>query len=104
MGSHARSLLAAGLLVVHGLVAACLPGVAASAQQPPLTTTRIASGLAKPLWAGTPPSDDRLFVIEQLTSRISIVGSDGLPQSPAFLDLSSLVLSNTAERGLLGLA
>src|SRR5262245_24959428 len=70
---------------------------------PTLTTTRIASGLAKPVWVGSPPQDDRLFVVEQSLARIRTV-VHGAGVFPAYLDLSAKVLTNSGERGLLGLA
>jgi len=82
-----------------------LLSAAALAQAPSveITTTRIASGLAKPVWAGSPPGDDRLFVVEQSVARIRVIVG-GLPKLPAYLELGSKVLANAGERGLLGLA
>ncbi len=77
-----------------------------------LTTVRVASGLDKPLFAGSPPDradgpDDRLFIIEKKgTIRIlDLTTYQLLPGT--FLDIQTIVkTSNTSfsEEGLLGLA
>src|SRR5690348_13355297 len=61
----------------------------------------VVSGLSAPDWAGAPPGDPRLFVIEQ-NGTIRIVKAGRLLPTP-FLDVRSLV-STGGERGLLGLA
>jgi len=90
--------------VFLGVLAFSLPPAAA---QTPLTTTRVASGLTKPVFATAPPADPgRLFVLEQgsnTTAHIKIVdlvANAVLPQP--FLTLSGV--SHEGERGLLGLA
>jgi glucose/arabinose dehydrogenase len=95
--SRITQLLGLGLFAAGGFAAA------ARGQSTAIATVRIASGLEKPLWAGSPPGDERIFVAEQETATIRIV-SGGLPQSPPYLDLAPLVLADTNERGLLGLA
>jgi glucose/arabinose dehydrogenase len=86
---------------------AVVAGVALPASaQTALTTELVADGLAKPLWAGSPPGDtQRLFVVEQSTADIEIVDlGTGLVNGTPFLDLSGKVLTNANERGLLGMA
>jgi len=75
---------------------------AASGQTPtPLTTIRVANGLSRPVYAGSPRGDDRIFVLEK-QGRIRIIqGGAVLPT--AFLDIQSSA-SNGSEQGLLGLA
>ena len=52
----------------------------------------------RPVWVGSPPNDDRIFVVEQHRARIMVVGSD-----TPFLELPEPV-STDNEQGLLGLA
>ena len=69
---------------------------------PPLTTVRVASGLAGPVDLQTAPGDRaRLFVVEQ-AGRIRILRGGALVPTP-FLDIVDRVGSG-GERGLLGLA
>jgi glucose/arabinose dehydrogenase len=78
------------------------PGFAAQAV-PPLTMTRVASGLAWPVFVTSPPGDlQRLFILEFNTGRIRILKNGALLTTP-FLDIGSLVTNNT-NFGLLGLA
>jgi glucose/arabinose dehydrogenase len=92
----------------HSLVAALLlPCLATLAlAQTPLTTELVASGAAKPLWAGQPPGDtSRLFVIEQQTADIEIFQlPSGTKNLTPFLDLTGKVNVGANERGLLGMA
>ena len=60
----------------------------------------VATGLSGPVFAGSPPGDARLFVVEQ-AGRIRIV-ANGQVQPAAFLDISSKVLGG-GERGLLSI-
>lgn len=67
-----------------------------------MAAVQIATGLDRPVFLVSPPGEaDRLFVIEQ-QGRVRIIESGTLLPAP-FLDLSP-VLSQGAERGLLGLA
>jgi len=69
-----------------------------------ISTTRVASGLSKPLFVTTPAGDvGRLFIVEQHTGRIKILNLDtGLLNPSPFLDIDGLSTGN--EQGLLGLA
>lgn len=68
----------------------------------PLTTVRVASGLANPIFVTHAPGDfDRVFVIEQ-RGKIRIIKNGQLLATP-FLDISTQV-SLGVEQGLLGLA
>jgi glucose/arabinose dehydrogenase len=87
------------------LAAVALLALPASAQTP-LTTELVVNGLAKPLWAGSPPGDNtRLFVVEQSTADIEVVNllTKTVNATP-FLDLTAKVLTNANERGLLSMA
>ncbi len=74
--------------------------------QAPLSTVRIASGLARPVWVGQAPGETdltRLFVIEQQQADIHIV-LNGVVQNPPFLDLTSAKVQTSGnEQGLLGM-
>lgn len=73
-----------------------------AAADTPLTTIRVGTGFAGPLFVTAPPGDtSRLFVVEQ-NGRIRIL-SNGSILAPPFLDIRPLVLSS-GERGLLGMA
>ncbi len=67
--------------------------------QTPLTTELVASGLNRPLWAGAPGGDPRIFVAEK-TGRIKIV-ENGVVLPTPFLSLAGKV-SGGSEQGLLG--
>ena len=68
-----------------------------------LSTQRIASGLASPVWVGAPDGDlERLFVVEQNSGRIKIIKNGTILPTP-FLDVGS-ISQGGGERGLLGLA
>jgi glucose/arabinose dehydrogenase len=69
--------------------------------QPVRYATRVASGLAQPVWLTAPTGDARLFVLE-ISGRIRIVEDGALLPTP-FLDLRSRIDSG-GEGGLLGLA
>lgn len=71
-----------------------------------IAATRVAAGLANPLFAASPPGDpDRLFIVEQNTGQIRILDltTNTLLPTP-FLDIPQEQLSTGGERGLLGLA
>ncbi len=71
-----------------------------------LTTVRIASGFAVPLFAGAPAGDtSRLFIVEKRTGRIKIINlPDNSVNAVPFLDIGDLVVDEGGEQGLLGLA
>ena len=81
------------------LALSALAGPAAA--QTPLTTELVATGFAKPLWAGAPRGDARVFVVEQNSRRIEVV-VNGVVQATPFLNLTK---ANTGgnERGVLGM-
>jgi len=105
MGSPLTTVITAALLGVAALADAALAQAEAPAQAAgfKLTTARVASGLSKPVWAGSPPGDDRLFTIEQESGKVLIIVG-GQPQSPPYLDLSTKIVKDAYEQGLLGLA
>jgi glucose/arabinose dehydrogenase len=96
--------------------ASTTPSAAASAgtQSPPTTAPSptapfaglgletITGGLDLPVFATSPPGDDRLFVVEK-PGRIRIVRDGGLAPEP-FVDLTAQVRADGLEQGLLGLA
>jgi glucose/arabinose dehydrogenase len=67
------------------------------------TTTRVASGLSRPVFVTSLPQDyDRIFIIEQRTALIKILHfSTGTIDT--FLNIDSLVIDSGNERGLLGM-
>ena len=69
-----------------------------------ITSQRVASGLARPIFVTAPPGDaNRLFVVEQHTGRIKILNlASGVINATPFLDIDGLATGN--EQGLLGLA
>lgn len=78
----------------------CLAASAAG-QLPALRSEVVAGNLENPVFAGSPPGDARLFIIEQ-PGRIRILSSGALQAGP-FLDLTAQV-QFFGEAGLLGLA
>ena len=89
------------ILAVAGLAVAAENAHA----QTPLTTTRVMSGLVRPIGVFHAPGDySRLFIIEK-QGRIRIVKNGVLLPTP-FLDIDSIVTGGTStnsEQGLLGL-
>jgi glucose/arabinose dehydrogenase len=76
--------------------------VLASVAPAQITSVRVASGLASPVFATAPVGDaDRLFVLEQ-AGRIRLLKNNTLVTRP-FLDITSIV-NGGGEQGLLGLA
>jgi hypothetical protein len=67
-----------------------------------LALEEIASGLERPVFVTSAPSDDRVFIVEQ-PGRIRVIENGGLVATP-FLDLTARVKSTGNEQGLLGLA
>ncbi|MCH7884812.1 MAG: PQQ-dependent sugar dehydrogenase, partial [Planctomycetes bacterium] len=73
-----------------------------SAENTPLKTVRVVSGLLRPVFVTFAPGDfDRIFIVQK-TGQIRVVQAGKLLDDP-FLDLSERV-SGTTEQGLLGLA
>jgi glucose/arabinose dehydrogenase len=82
-----------------GLLAGCLAlGGAAAAQ---VTTKRLTTGVSRPLWAGAPRGDARIFIGVK-GGRIRILKNGALLTTP-FLDIGTQV-SSSSEQGLLGVA
>jgi glucose/arabinose dehydrogenase len=80
---------------------------APAAAQVGLTTTRVASGLAQPVFVTAPPGDtNRLFIVEQGSSgsaRIKVLDlGTGVVSPTLYLTLSGIAAGG--EQGLLGLA
>jgi glucose/arabinose dehydrogenase len=69
---------------------------------PALKLQQVATGLDFPLSVASPPGDNRLFVAQK-RGAIRVV-KDGVLLPTPFLDLTSKVLSEGGEQGLLGLA
>ena len=63
---------------------------------------QVATGIPFPVFAGSIPGDDRIFVLER-QGRMVVIDSAGLRSEP-FLDLTDRVGSGGIENGLLGLA
>ena len=88
--------------VLAVLLAAAAP---LAAQTPtPIDSVQVAGGLTRPIWYGQAPVyDTRNFAVEQKLCNIWIF-KNGVKQSPAFLNITSKIISSGNERGLLGLA
>ena len=63
---------------------------------------QVATGIPFPVFAGSIPGDDRIFVLER-QGRMVVIDGTGLRSEP-FLDLTDRVGSGGIENGLLGLA
>jgi len=87
--------------LVAWISAAWLSAVSATSAQV-LTTETLASGFDRPLWAGSPPGDERIFVCEQNTGLVRIVRDGEILPTP-FLDLGDQIVGEF-EQGLLSLA
>jgi glucose/arabinose dehydrogenase len=92
------------------ITAACLVGLAGVAQAQQLTTTRLASGLTRPVFVCSPPGDtNRLFIVEQRGSggvstqaMIKILNlSNNTINATPFLTIGPVATG--AEQGLLSL-
>jgi glucose/arabinose dehydrogenase len=73
----------------------------------PLTSVRVASGLARPVFVTAPPGDtSRVFIVEQRSGTVGRIRVLQIPSNvllpTAFLSISPLATGN--EEGLLGLA
>ncbi len=93
----------------HWMLCSCLAFATGTAlADTDLTTVRVASGLARPVYVTAPPGDtDRLFVVEQRsgsTGRIRILDLTNDPPTPLFTPFLNVTVSTGSEQGLLGLA
>src|SRR5262245_54780595 len=84
--------------------------LAAAAQaQTTLTADRIITGVSNVTWVGSPPTDNRIFVVEQTDADIHVYSTSGTFLG-TFLDLTSssagtgVTVQTGSERGLLSLA
>ena len=95
--STARALLLSSALLASLFATRSLPGQT-------LNTTRVASGLDRPVYLTSAPGDnDRLFILEKNTGNIQILNTaTGQLNSDPFLTVNDI--SSISERGLLGLA
>lgn len=80
----------------------CLFGITSLAVAQTHSIQLFATGFTKPVEISHPDNDSRLFIVEQ-EGVIKILNSDGTINSEDFLNLTTKI-SNTGERGLLGLA
>ncbi len=77
--------------------------------QATLTADRIIAGLSDVVWVGSPPTDGRIFVVEQNTADVKAYTSSGVPLG-TFLNLTGsesgagVTVQTGGERGLLSLA
>ena len=96
--------LGASLAALTGLILLGVTATSGLARAEGFTSQRVASGLARPVFATAPPGDTtRLFVVEQHTGRIKILNlASGVINATPFLDIDGLATGN--EQGLLGLA
>ena len=96
----ARSAMRSAALRSLSLAALACAWPLTSVDAQALSTRPIATGLGKPIWAGAPSGDDRLFVAQQ---RGAIIVFEGGVRAGTFLDIRPMI-SNGNESGLLGLA
>jgi glucose/arabinose dehydrogenase len=91
-------------MVTRTMAAASVLALVAYAAHAEVTTVRVASGLAMPVFVTAPPGDtDRLFIVEQHTGQIRILDLDTETLEPTpFLTVPDV--SDGMEQGLLGLA
>ena len=75
-----------------------------SSEAQTLRAQRIISGLSNPTWVGSPPTDDRIFVLEQSTDLIKVYTSSG-SLIGTFLNVATAGgASGSGERGSLSMA
>lgn len=85
------------------LAITCLLTMSSISSGTALTTERVASGFAKPVFLTSAPGDtSRLFIIEQHSGQIKII-KNGMVLARPFLNIGSLI-STAFERGLLSMA
>ena len=97
---HTRRFVAA---LLPALAVAFAPMTVWAALPPPLTLTRVATGLSQPLYVTSAPGNpSRLFIVEK-GGRIKVMQNGSVLATP-FLDISSIVKTTGFEQGLLGLA
>jgi glucose/arabinose dehydrogenase len=97
--------------VLYLIVAPLLLGTASSVQAQSIDATRVANGLALPVFVTAPAGDtDRLFIVEQRLSEASTTGririldlNSGTMNATPFLAVTGLS-NNSEEQGLLGMA
>ncbi len=93
-------------VALAGALAVFAAGASIVQAQTDLTTTRVASGLERPIGVMHAPGDrSRIFILEK-RGRIRVVRNGALLATP-FLDIDAIVGGGTSdfdERGLLGLA
>jgi hypothetical protein len=91
---------------ITAAAAACIAGLGTTASGADLTTQRLVTGLARPVFVCAAPGDsDRIFIVEQRsgsTGRIRVFNrtTNTLLPTP-FL---SVTVSTSSEQGLLGMA
>lgn len=101
-----RSSLARTAFSASAFAAVALLAAPAAQAQTPLTTELVANGFDQPVWAGSPPGDDRIFVVE-VKGVISIIDGSGSVLPTPFLDIQNIVANSGFqgdEQGLLSLA
>ncbi len=88
---------------LRGIYALALTAALVAGAQAGITSERILTGLASPLFVTHAPGDfDRIFIIEQ-PGRVRIMKNGALLATP-FLDITTIVNDSESEQGLLGLA
>ncbi len=89
--------LSLSLILAGGLLAS-------TADAQALKADRIITGVSSPIWIGSPPGDDRIFVMEQTTDLIKVYQNPiGAPTT--FLNLATAGgASGSGERGSLSMA
>lgn|GEM_PF-2259255 len=101
-----RTSLARAASAASAFAALALLAAPAAQAQTPLTTELVANGFDQPVWAGSPPGDDRIFVVE-VKGVIRIIDGTGSVLPTPFLDIQNIVANSGFigdEEGLLSLA
>jgi glucose/arabinose dehydrogenase len=103
-GASVGKSLSLYLFALPILAFALIFGIPAPAQAGGLAAEWVVGGLDYPVYVTSPPTDDRLFIVEQ--RGVIKIFKDGALLPTPFLDIEALVFPPTLpeERGLLGLA
>ncbi|MEZ5977047.1 MAG: PQQ-dependent sugar dehydrogenase [Planctomycetota bacterium] len=94
------------LVSACGAVAAGLLFATSASAQIPVTTELVASGINRPVWAGSPRGDARIYVVDQ-SGKIRVIDANGNLLAAPLLDITVPVVGGGGgndETGFLGLA
>lgn len=89
-------------LALGALSAALALTPALGSTQARLSLESVATGMTYPIWAGSPPGDDRVFVVEQYSGQV-LIFENGIRKPLPFLDISAELLP-LSHSGFMALA